>query len=348
MHIAMIADPYIPIPPKGYGGIERMITFLIEEYMSLGHQVTLFCHPDSLIPCQKFFYGKKPHYGIQIRILELSQIWSYLIKQQKDFDVIHSFGRLAGLLPCYFSTIPKIQSYQREISRRNIWAASLLSGSSLYFTACTRHCWRNKHLLGQWKTIYNGVVLKTYTFKPTVSKDAPLVFLGRIERIKGAHTAIKVALKTKRRLIIAGNHSVNQQEDVYWKKEILPFIGREGIEYIGEINDQQKNDLLGNALAFLMPIEWEEPFGIVMIEAMACGTPVIAFNRGSVSEVVIDQQTGFICQDQQQMIDVVNKAHHIRREECRKLVENKFSSQVIAQQYLALYEEMLLKKRTHV
>ncbi len=340
----MIADPYIAIPPKGYGGIERIIAFLIDEYLLLGHEVTLFAHPDSSMKCKMFSYGLKPHRGLRIRILELCQIWEHLSKQQKDFDIIHSFGRLAGLLPCYFSTVPKIQSYQRAISQKNIILAHLLAKDSLYFTSCADHCWKDKHLPGKWHTIYNGVVLQTYTFKPVVEKDAPLVFLGRIERIKGAHIAIEVALKTRRRLIIAGNHSVNQQEAIYWQKEILPFIGREGIEYIGEINDQQKNDLLGKALAFLMPIEWEEPFGIVMIEAMACGTPVIAFNRGSVPEVIDHHQTGFICQNKQQMMESVGEIQRISREQCRRIVEEKFSSQAIAQQYLKLYQTMILTK----
>lgn len=344
MRIAIIADPYIPVPPDKYGGIERIIAMLIENYVAQGHRVTLFAHPDSMVDCELVHYGIPPHKGHIKRLREILQIWQKLAPRKNDFDIIHSFGRLIGLLPLYFSKVPKVQSYQRPINWLNIFLASRLAGKGLFFTALSDNCRRYGHLPGRWMTIYNGVSINKYRFEPRVAKDAPLVFLGRMERIKGVHTAIEVARRTGNRLIIAGNHSALPHDAEYWKRYILPQIGKEGIEYIGPVNDAQKNDLLGRAAALLMPIEWEEPFGIVMAEALACGTPVIAFRRGAVSEVVEDGVNGFVCESKDAMVAAVKKIGSIQRTTCRNVAEQKFSDKVIVGQYLSLYNSLVRAK----
>jgi glycosyltransferase involved in cell wall biosynthesis len=234
--------------------------------------------------------------------------------------------------------IPKIQSYQRHVTPRSVLLGNLLAGKSLTFTACSRYCASTAHLIGsQWVIIPNGVPVEKYHFSSSVPSNAPLVFLSRLERIKGVHTAIEVARKTKRELIIAGNHAASGDESAYFYEEILPHCDGKRIRYIGPIGDFQKDEILGNAAALLFPVQWEEPFGIVMVESLACGTPVIAFERGSVPEVIEHGKTGFICHSIDEMVEAVKNIPRIDRGQCRKRVEERFSDKVIVDEYEKLY-----------
>jgi glycosyltransferase involved in cell wall biosynthesis len=190
---------------------------------------------------------------------------------------------------------------------------------------------------GRWEAVYNAIEFEKYTLKEQVAEDAPLMFLGRIEKIKGAHTAIKVAKATGHKLIIAGNVSPLDDERSYFEKEIKPLIDDVQIQYVGAVNDEQKNFYLGQAKALLFPIEWNEPFGMVMIEAMACGTPVIGFRKGSVPEVITDGVTGFFTNDMEKMISAVSLIHSIDRKECRLISQSRFDITIIAKRYLQLF-----------
>ena len=195
------------------------------------------------------------------------QIKNYLQKLKK-VDIVHSFARLGYLFFIMKSSLPKIQSYQRHITPRSIGLANWLAGKNITFTACSRYCAGTADFMGgKWQIIPNGVNLEQYDFNPQVSTDAPLVFLGRITRIKGVHTAIKVARKTNRRLLIAGNHAQSGSDYAYFRNEVLPHCDQKLIEYIGPVDDTGKNKLLSTAQALLFPVEWHEPFGIVMVEA---------------------------------------------------------------------------------
>ena len=154
------------------------------------------------------------------------------------------------------------------------------TGCSDYIAACGRRAG------GDWQGIPNFFEIDALKFSPTVAPDAPLCFLSRVESIKGAHWAIEIARRTGHRLVIAGNHADSGAEGDYWRKEIEPWIGRDGIEYVGPVDDAQKNKVLGEARAMVVPIQWDEPFGIVFAEALACGTPVISCPRGSLPEIV--------------------------------------------------------------
>ena len=164
------------------------------------------------------------------------------------------------------------------------------------------------------------------------------MFLGRLDRIKGVHTAIEVAKATGHQLIIAGNISHTPDNLNYFKTEIEPKFD-EQIKYIGALNDAEKNIWLGKAKALLFPIEWDEPFGIVMIEAMACGTPVIGFRRGSVPEVIQDGVNGFVVDNAMQMIASIDKVNDINRFTCRETAKNKFKTSLIAKQYLHMFHQ---------
>jgi glycosyltransferase involved in cell wall biosynthesis len=254
-------------------------------------------------------------------------------------DVLHSFSRLLYMLPLIRRALPKIMSYGREPTPRTVRLGAILANGSLTFTGCSEYIsGRGRRAGGVWRTIHNFVDLELYKFQPKRAEDAPLLFLSRVERIKGAHTAIAVARRTGRRLFIAGNHATSGPELEYWTREIEPQLG-EGVEYVGPVDDAQKNALLGQAAAMIVPIEWEEPFGMVFAEAMACGTPIISCPRGALPEIVRSGIDGFLINSVEEACDAVAHLEKINRTDCRKRVEQHFSVPVIITQYERLYEE---------
>lgn len=269
---------------------------------------------------------------------ELWQVGSTLHRRRRSFDVVHSFGRLAALAPILpVRSLAKLQTYQRDVlPRRGIERASALAGASLGFTACGTHMYTTTPIAGEWVTVFNGVDLDKYELAPVVPPDAPLVFLGRIERIKGAHNAIAIAKASGRRLLIAGNVA----DQRYFDESVLPAVDDDAVRYVGPVDDRQKNELLGSAAALVMAIEWDEPFGIVMAESMACGTPVIGFDRGSIGEVVRDGVNGFVVSDVEQATAAVSQLPTLSRERVREDAEARFSADTIVSEYVRVYERV--------
>jgi glycosyltransferase involved in cell wall biosynthesis len=347
MRVLITADPYIPVPPVHYGGIERVIAVLVHELVRRGHDVTLLAHPDSRTAARLIPYGQPPHVGFRIRAQELVQVGSALWRERRHVDVVHSFGRLAALLPILPRRhLPKIQSYQRDgVPWPSVARAVRLAGSSLVFTGCSSSVYRHGSfaggLGGEWRTIFNCVDVAMYTPRASVAADAPLVFLGRLDPIKGAHDAITIARGAGRRLVIAGNRIAEGPDAGYFEARIAPHIDGVRVCYVGPVDDAQKNHLLGEAAALLMPIAWEEPFGIVMAEACACGTPVIAFARGSVPEVVRDGVNGFACESVDLAIAAVGSLGRLDRRAVRADCEARFAGSVIADAYESLYQEIV-------
>jgi glycosyltransferase involved in cell wall biosynthesis len=343
MRVLVTVDPYIPVPPLGYGGIERIVDFLVRGLNARGHEVTLVAHPDSRTPAAALVpYGRPPHVGWGPRAAELAQLGA-AIWRRRDVDVIHSFGRLAALLPVLpLRHLPKVQSYQRDIPWRSVARAASLAGPSIAFTGCARCVYAAKPAAGagRWATIPNGVEAAKYRPTTTVAADAPLVFLGRIEPIKGTHHAIAIARGARRRLVIAGNRQATGPHARYFDDAIAPHIDGDRVSYVGEVDDERKNALLGSAAALLMPIEWDEPFGIVMAEALACGVPVIAFNRGSVPDIVRTGVNGFACASVEDAIAAVGRIGTLDRGAIRADCLARFDAPVIVGQYERLYDEL--------
>ena len=344
LHIVVTVDPYVPVPPTLYGGIERIADFLVRTLVARGHRVTLFAHPESTVESELVPYGLPPHFGRRERMGELLQVGGGLLRRARQIDVIHSFGRLAALLPILpLRHIAKVQTYQREqVPWRSVKLATRLAGSSVAFTACSTSVYRDGRddSGGHWTTVFNGVDLAKYAPSVRVPDDAPLAFLGRLEPIKGVHDAIAIAKGSGRRLIIAGNRVENGSSAGYFDRAIAPHLG-EQIEYIGPVDDVQKNALLGRSAALLMPIGWEEPFGIVMAEALACGTPVIGYARGSVPEVVREGVNGFACTGVEDAIAAVTRLSRIDRQLVRLDCERRFSHEVIVDRYVQIYRSII-------
>jgi glycosyltransferase involved in cell wall biosynthesis len=340
--IALTADPYLPVPPRLYGGIERMIDLLARGLTRRGHRVVLFAHPESRNPggeLELVPYGRPPHRGAYRRSAELWQVGAGLLRRRRRLDVIHSFGRLAALAPVLpLRRLPKLQSYQRAVPWRSVTAALRAGRGSLVFTACSASLLAGRDP-APWRVVFNGVDLDLYRFSPAVPADAPLVFLGRLEPVKGAHTAIVIARAAGRRLVLAGNRVETGGAAGYFEREIAPHLDGDKVRWAGPVDDAAKNELLGAAAALLMPIAWEEPFGIVMAEALACGTPVIGFRRGSVPEVVRDGLNGFVCDTAEEAAAAVAQLGGIDRREVRRDCEARFGAEAIVDQYERIYRE---------
>jgi glycosyltransferase involved in cell wall biosynthesis len=339
MKILMVMDPGILVPPKGYGGHERLVYMFAKEYQKLGHEVHLLVTAGSEVPgCIVHDFGKEGFPPKKLdTLIAMQKGWRFLWKHRNKFDLVHNFGRLAYLLPVLNHPVKKIMTYGREISQRNISMINRLPNKNLVFTGCSSDLISRGGNVGNWKTVYNAIEFDRYTVMSSVPENAPLMFLGRIEQVKGCHTAIEVAKATGNSLIIAGNISSLQEEQDYYKQKIEPQIDGKQIRYVGQVNDEQKNHYLGQSKALLFPIEWNEPFGMVMTEAMACGTPVIGLRKGSVPEVIESNVTGYITDSKDDLIQAVSRVSRINRIDCREAAYNKFDVSVIAKQYLSIF-----------
>jgi glycosyltransferase involved in cell wall biosynthesis len=344
MRVLVAVDPEIAVPPTTYGGIERIADALVRELRTRGHHVGLVANPASTCEADAFY----PWARLRSQsLVDSCYNMNVLRKAAGHFkpDVIHSFSRILYMLPLLNGAWSKVMSFQREPTARTVRLAAAIAGNSLRFTGCSEYiCGNGRRGGGEWNAIHNFVDTDFYRFQEAVSPDAPLVFLSRVERIKGAHAAIVVARRSGRRLIIAGNHGATGADFDYWEKEIAPQIGN-GVEYVGPVNDAQKNELLGSAAAMIVPIEWNEPFGIVFAEALACGTPVISCPRGALPEIVTQGVHGFLINSVDEAVDAVARIGEIDRAACRKRAEEAFSSVVIAAKYESLYQEIRSRRR---
>ncbi|NUJ81635.1 glycosyltransferase family 4 protein [Methylocystis sp. FS] len=337
MKIAITADPELPVPPHHYGGIERVIDMLIRSLVQRGHDVTLFAHADSKPACRLVPWPGASSLSRADTVRNALTLGKAVLMER--YDLVHSFSRIAYMAPILPLPIPKLMTYQRAISRRSIELGHRLSRGTLHFSAISRWMMRHVEDVGDWRLVYNGVPMATYDFKAFVAPDAPLAFLGRVEEIKGPHIAIEVAKRTGIPLIIAGN--IPQEHRDWYEANVAPHVDDRLIRYVGPVNDEQKSALLGGARAFLMPILWEEPFGIVMAEAMACGTPVIGYRRGAVPEVVTHGETGYVVDNVEELAAAVAAVDAIDRAAVRQRCETHFSDDVIARDYEKTYRSLV-------
>ncbi|QIL40663.1 glycosyltransferase family 4 protein [Pedobacter sp. HDW13] len=339
MKILLVMDPGIPVPPPLYGGHERLVYMFAEEYKKMGHTVHLLAGPNSDISGTVHSFGvndlKRSKFQ---RLKELFKAWRFLRKRRNDFDFIHNFGRLAYLLPVLNNKVKKIMTYGRPVSVKGIKLITKLPNRNLLFTACSNYCVSTGNVMGNWRTVYNAIDFSKYVPQPTIAPDAPLMFLGRLDKIKGLQTAIAVALDTGSTLWIGGNIPNTTDNYQYFKEELEPKFDGKQIIYLGPLNDDQKNHYLGKSKALLFPIEWDEPFGMVMVEAMACGTPVIAFNAGATPEVVINSVNGLVVSNKDEMIQALDEVSHINRGRCSENAKSRFDVSVIASEYLNLFD----------
>jgi glycosyltransferase involved in cell wall biosynthesis len=341
LRIAQIATLWESVPPRGYGGTERNVSYLTEELVRRGHQVTLFASGDS-VTSAKLFPGCERSLrltnlatiGVAIHHRMLSQAY----ERASQFDIIHAhldywsfpFARLVGT-PSLTTMHGRLDIPELHFIYRNYSDTPLVSVSDAQRIPLPEMNWV--------ATIHHGLNRDLLKFNPEGGKY--LAFLGRISPEKGIEAAIEVARKAGIPLKIAAK--VDDFDREYYQNVMMPLLAQPGVEYLGEINDSRKSDFLGNAIAVLFPIEWPEPFGMVMIESMACGTPIIARPLGAVSEVLRDGVTGFIAPDVDGMVAAVKKVASLSRRRCREEFENRFTIDAETDQYETIYRGEIAK-----
>ncbi len=344
MRIAQIAPLFEAVPPRTYGGTERVVSWLTEALHDMGHDVTLFASSDSQTNA-RFVPANTRSLRIEKRAPEhLTHHYLMLenaVKMAREFDIFH--GHLDYL--CFpILRANKLSSVHTLHGRLDIPQLMPIYDEYLDMplVSISKHQ-RTPLANANWKaTVYHGLPEGMYQFHEKPSGDY-LLFLGRVCPEKGIDKAIEIAHRAGIKLKIAAK--VDPVDEVYYQETIAPLIEKYDAEFVGEADDMQKNDLIGNARAVLFPINWPEPFGLVMIEAMACGTPIIAFGCGSVPEIVKTGENGFICHDVEGAISAVKQIDNIDRGQCRHHFETRFTSTRMAEDYVRVYEETLEAKR---
>ena len=343
MRIAQISPLFEAVPPKLYGGTERVVYSLTEELVAMGHDVTLFASGDSitsatLAPMREQAIRLDPSVkdwvALYYRMVEM------IYRRKDEFDVLHFhidyfplslFGRQK--VP-FLTTLHGRLDVQEFIDVFNTFPEAPFVSIS-----------NNQRLpipgLNWVRTVLHGMPANLLTPQPV--KQDYAAFLGRISPEKGVDRAIRIASRAGLKLKIAAK--VDNADRQYYETQIRPLIdGNPNVEFVGEINDAQKPDFLSGAQALIFPIDWPEPFGLVMIEAMACGTPVIAYRCGSVPEVIDDGVTGFIVQDEASAVDALGQLHRLDRAKVRATFDRRFTARRMAEDYVNVYQELCAKR----
>jgi glycosyltransferase involved in cell wall biosynthesis len=345
MRIAQVAPLYESVPPKYYGGTERVVSYLTEELVHQGHEVTLFASGDSVTKanlvaaCRRSLRLNKhcvDQLSHQILMLE------HVFQRAAEFDIIHFHVDylhfpLSRRQPITHVTtlhgrldIPDLGPLYQEFRDMPVISISNVQREPLP--------WAN------WQaTVYHGIPADMYRFREEPGRY--LAFLGRISPEKRVDRAIEIAKRVQIPLKIAAK--VDPVDKRYFKREIEPLLGDPLVEHVGEIGDGEKNEFLGNACALLLPIDWPEPFGLVIIEAMACGTPVIAYRGGAVPEVMEEGHTGFIVEALEDAVKAVRRLPELSRRRCREVFEQRFTATRMAHDYVQVYERLTNSKQAH-
>ena len=337
MRVALVVPPFIPVPPRRYGGTELFAAHLAEGLTTLGIDVVLYTIGESTLPVERRWLYPKGQWPLEGEIFEnLTDInhgaWS-VKDASESCEVIH-VSTASSIVHSRFVNVPFVYTIHHPHSKslsdfyRQYPDVSYVGISDAQ---------RRRECMPRLRTIHHGIDMRIYTAPR--GKRSHLTFLGRIAPVKGTHIAIEVAKRAGIPLKIAGE--VQPMFRDYYETRVKPHVDGKFIEYVGEADLAAKNELLGNSVALLFPIEWEEPFGLVMIEAMACGAPVLAFPNGSAPEIVKDGVSGYLCNSVEQMAKRAQLCAKFTAGEVRSYVATNFSLQKMVNQYAELYSELL-------
>ncbi len=334
MKIAMLSPVAWPTPPMGYGPWEQVASNIADGLVQRGHDVTVFATADSLPAGKLHAICPKP-YELDKSINP--DVWMPMhiaecFEHADDFDLIHNHCDFRALVFARLVNTPVITTIH-GFSSPSIYPAYEKYNADTWYVSISDSDRYDK--LDYVSTVYNGIDLSQFTFRDTPGED--LLFIGRIHYEKGCAEAIHIAKAAGKRLIIAG---FVQQED-YFKDSVEPHIDGDQVRFIGAVEAAQRDELMGSALAVLHPVMQPERFGLIMTESMACGTPVIAFDKGSPREVIAHGQTGYVVDDVQAAADAVAKIHKIDRHACRQHVEQNFTINQMVDGYIKAYEQVL-------
>ncbi|WP_426051227.1 glycosyltransferase family 4 protein [Brevundimonas sp. SL161] len=344
MKIAQVTPLYEAVPPKLYGGTERVVGHLTDALVDLGHEVTLFASAEAqtrarLVPVRDQAIRLDPA-PLKSDLASHMSMLAEVLRRADDFDVIHFHTDMIHFP--FFERIANktLTTLHGRLDMKDL--PEVYEHWPQFGLVSISNDQRRPLAFANWKaTVHHGMPAEQYVFSP--KSKGYLAFLGRISPEKRPDRAIEIATKLGKRLKMAAK--VDAADRVYYETRIKPMIdGNPLIEFIGEIGDHQKSEFLGGAEALLFPIDWPEPFGLVMIEAMACGTPVVAFRCGSTTEVIEDGATGFLVDTLEQAVAAADRAPMLDRAAVRACFELRFSAAAMARRYLDVYGDLLAKK----
>ena len=336
MRIAMLSPIAWRTPPRHYGPWESVVSLLTEELVSRGHDVTLFATGDSVTSgklhavCAR---GYEEDHSIISKVWECLHI-SELFEHAEEFDIIHNNFDFLPLTYAGLITTPVVTTIHGFSSPGILPVYKKYNGKVFYVSISDSD---RSSDLDYIKTIHHGIDINQFDFQP--EPDDYLLFFGRIHHDKGAKEALEIARVCNKKLILAGII----QDDIYYHQYIEPYLDNDNVVYAGSVGPVQRNQLLGKATALLHPINFNEPFGLSVIEAMACGTPVIAFNKGSMPELIEHGKTGFLVNTVSKAIDAVAHISEIDRARCRRRVGKHFTTNHMVEKYIQVYETILQK-----
>lgn len=343
MKIAMIAPVWIPIPPDGYGGIERMLKLLTDELVDMGVEVTLYAAGQSRTKArQVIFYEEAPtgHMGECIYdCYHTGQAFKQI--REGGFDLVHDHAGFVGVAFAGLLPVPMVHTLHGpfEPQVKQFYQGFAQDVHYVTISHYQQRCCPDLNYAG---VVHNAVDLEEH--RPIGEKEDYLVYVSRLCEAKGAHNAVHLALDHGYRLIMAGKIDAGRDRE-FFEQEIEPYLDGENVTYLGEISQEDKVRLMSRARCFLFPIQWEEPFGLVMAEAMACGTPVITTRWGATPEVVEDGKTGFLADSLEEIPALLKRISEIDPAVCREEVARRFSPRAMAESYLEIYEKILSSQR---
>lgn len=337
MRIAQIAPLVERVPPKKYGGTERVVYALTEELIKRGHEVTLFASGDSETSAK--LHAVYPRSLREERVINLYgfNAWTMLnigaaYSLYEQFDIIHDHHGYASLPTANICPTPSVITLHGPIEEHD--KQMLKDLNNPHFVTISKYQGVTMPDLGA-DTVYNGLSMEHYPFYE--EDEGYLLFVGRLSPQKGVHHAINVAKKLQLPLIIAAK--LEDFDIPYFEENIKPHLGSD-IKWLGEVNEEERNTLMSRALCFVHPTNWPEPFGLTIIESMACGTPVVAFNMGSIPEVIIDGQTGRVVYTEEEMVEAVSHIKRIDRKNCRNYALKNFNAAKMTDGYEAIYQRI--------
>ena len=349
LKIAQICPLWEQVPPKGYGGIEMIVSLLTENLVRRGHDVTLFASGDSqtsgklVSPCPYAIRHDPDNqsdnmWRLNRKNMALEQLQLKRLYQGPNaFDIVHSHLELTALPFAASSPMPTVHTMHMDLVSET--QQLLLEYWDQYFVSISDAQREPCPSLNYVRTIYNAIDMRGFKFYPEAQEPKYMAFLGRLSPEKGVHHAIELSKKTGIPLKFAGKHG--QEDTDYYEGVVQPQIDGKQIQYLGEIDDQGKIELLGNAFVTVFPITWREPFGLVMVESMACGTPVLGMNLGAVPEVIAQGKSGFVCDTVVEMLEKMSKIESLNRHDCRQYVEERFGVKRMLDDYEACYQFIL-------